>query len=193
MRIRCFTIPRIQKYSIHHTFIEFIILLYSFLVISFVQYKEYMIWQISFSKFSDVLTALTCTRAMGKLWSICLRVNIWAAYRDFTFRDLSSMQATRARRTKSKGWPFPCVCFYWKCSNFKAIKNSFCLTLRSLFVFSKVKNFVFYLRFLVLYSLHWLFVLFPQFCLIPIQLLQLKTLLKTKRPSIFWYVTKICF
>ena len=31
---------------------------------------------ISFSKFSDVLPAFTCTRANGNLWSICLGVNI---------------------------------------------------------------------------------------------------------------------
>ena len=36
---------------------EFIILSYTFLIISFVQYKEYIICVISFSKFSDVLPA----------------------------------------------------------------------------------------------------------------------------------------
>ena len=41
-----------------YNFIEFIILLYAFLVIFFSFYKEYMICPISFSKFSDVLTAL---------------------------------------------------------------------------------------------------------------------------------------
>ena len=35
-----------------------------------------MIYLISFSKFSDVLTAFTCARAIGNLWSICLRVHI---------------------------------------------------------------------------------------------------------------------
>ena len=44
-------------------FIELIILLYTFLVISFAWYKEYMIWWISFSKFSDVLPAFTCAGA----------------------------------------------------------------------------------------------------------------------------------
>ena len=38
--------------------------------------KEYMMRLISFSKFSDVLSAFTCTRAIGNLWSICLGVNI---------------------------------------------------------------------------------------------------------------------
>ena len=35
-----------------------------------------MICLISFSKFSDVLPAFTCVRAIGNLSSICLRVNI---------------------------------------------------------------------------------------------------------------------
>ena len=59
-----------------YNFIEFIILIYTFLVISFAQYKEYIICLISFSKFSDVLPAFTCARAIGNLWSICLEVNI---------------------------------------------------------------------------------------------------------------------
>ena len=42
-------------------FIEFIISFYTFLVISFAQYKECMICLISFSKFSDILPAFTCT------------------------------------------------------------------------------------------------------------------------------------
>ena len=49
------------------TFIEFIILLYTFLVISFARYKEYMICLISFSKFSVVLPAFTCARATDNL------------------------------------------------------------------------------------------------------------------------------
>ena len=39
--------------------IEFIILIYTFLVIYFDLYKEYMICLISFSKFSDVSSAFT--------------------------------------------------------------------------------------------------------------------------------------
>ena len=34
-----------------------------------------MICLISFSKFSDVLPAFICLRAMGNLWSLCLEVN----------------------------------------------------------------------------------------------------------------------
>ena len=43
-----------------YKFIEFVIMLYIFLVISFAGYKEYIISLISFSKFSDVLPAFTC-------------------------------------------------------------------------------------------------------------------------------------
>ena len=43
------------------------LLLYTFLVISFARYKEYMICLISFSKFSDVLPGFTCARAIGNL------------------------------------------------------------------------------------------------------------------------------
>ena len=43
-----------------------------FLVISFASYKEYVIWLISFSKFSDVLPVFTCASAIDNLWNICL-------------------------------------------------------------------------------------------------------------------------
>ena len=59
-----------------YNFIEFIILLYTFLVISFAWYKEYIICLISFSKFSDVLPAFTCASAIGNLWSTCLGANV---------------------------------------------------------------------------------------------------------------------
>ena len=48
----------------HHTFIKFIILLHTFLATAFARYKEYLICLISFSKFSYVLTAFTCARAI---------------------------------------------------------------------------------------------------------------------------------
>ena len=54
-----------------------IILLNIFLIVSFAGYKEYIIWRLSFSKFSDVLRAFTCGRATGNLWNICLKVNIF--------------------------------------------------------------------------------------------------------------------
>ena len=59
-----------------YNFIEFIIMLYSFFVISSVRYKEYMICLISFNKFSGELPTFTCGRAIGNFWSICLGVNI---------------------------------------------------------------------------------------------------------------------
>ena len=43
------------------------LLLYTFSVISFTRYKEYMICIISFHSFSDVLPAFTCTSAIGHL------------------------------------------------------------------------------------------------------------------------------
>ena len=40
-------------------------MLYTFLVISFARYKEYIIFLTSLGKFSDMLPALTCARAIG--------------------------------------------------------------------------------------------------------------------------------
>ena len=45
---------------------------YTFLVISFSQYKEYMICLNLFSKFSDVLLEFTCESAIDNCWSIWL-------------------------------------------------------------------------------------------------------------------------
>ena len=59
-----------------YNFIELITLLYTPLVVSFSLYKEYMIWQNSLGKFSGVLTAFTCARAIANLCSVCLGVNI---------------------------------------------------------------------------------------------------------------------
>ena len=53
-----------------YNFIEFIILLYTFLVISVAQYKEYITCLIVFIKFSNVLPAFTCANIIGSLWSI---------------------------------------------------------------------------------------------------------------------------
>ena len=50
-----------------YNFIELIILLYPFLIISFAQYKEYMICLILFNKFSDVLPAFTSASVIGLL------------------------------------------------------------------------------------------------------------------------------
>ena len=53
--------------TLFYNFIEFIILLYTFLVISFARYREYIIFLASFSKFSDVSPAFTCASAIGNL------------------------------------------------------------------------------------------------------------------------------
>ena len=60
---------------IFYTCIDLIMLLYTFLVISFAQYKEKTICLISFNKRFELLPAFTCARAIGHLWSICLGVN----------------------------------------------------------------------------------------------------------------------
>ena len=49
---------------LYYNFIEFIRLLYTFLAISFGEQKEYMVFQISVSKFLDVLPAFTGVKAM---------------------------------------------------------------------------------------------------------------------------------
>ena len=54
---------------------HYIIVIY-FLVISFAQYKEYIICLILFNQFPDVLPAFTCSSAIGNLCSICFGVNI---------------------------------------------------------------------------------------------------------------------
>ena len=48
-------------------FIELIISLHNFLVILFARYKEYMIFLVPFSKFSDVLPAFTWVEAISNL------------------------------------------------------------------------------------------------------------------------------
>ena len=60
---------------------EFIIFLYTFLVISFSQYQEYMVCLSLFSTFSDVSLAFTCASTIGNLWSICLVVYILSPLR----------------------------------------------------------------------------------------------------------------
>ena len=74
--MRCYIVTRIINVVsiLYYIFIEFIILLYTFFVISFAWYKEYMICRILFNKFSDVLPAFTCANATGNPWSICLGV-----------------------------------------------------------------------------------------------------------------------
>ena len=61
MRIRCFSFSEFIKVisNLFYNFIEFIILLFTFLVICFALYKEYMIRQIPYSNFWDVLSVFT--------------------------------------------------------------------------------------------------------------------------------------
>ena len=47
---------------LYYSFMEFFILLYTFLVTFFARHKECMVCLVSFSKFSGVLPAFTCTR-----------------------------------------------------------------------------------------------------------------------------------
>ena len=63
-----------------------------------------MICLISFSKFSDVLPAFTCARAIGNLSSICLGVNI-----------LSHV-------AKSERRPSPCAAFIGNIILLKALR-----------------------------------------------------------------------
>ena len=51
-------------------------MLYILFIYSFARYKENVIWRISFGKFSDVLPAFTCAKAIVNLQSICLGVNV---------------------------------------------------------------------------------------------------------------------
>ena len=45
----------------------------------------------SLSKFSDVLLAFTCARAIGNLWSICLGVNILRLEWSFSEKPVPSI------------------------------------------------------------------------------------------------------
>ena len=54
MMTRFFLVLRILKNSIHF---------YNILVVSLARYQKYMICQISFNKFSDLLPVLTCAVA----------------------------------------------------------------------------------------------------------------------------------
>ena len=69
MRIGYFTIFRTHKLVsiVFYSFIQFFILLHALLVTSFSRYKEYMIYLISFSKFSDVLAAFAYASDIGNL------------------------------------------------------------------------------------------------------------------------------
>ena len=59
-------------------FYYFQCILYNVLVILFVWFKEYIIWRISFSKFSDIFVA--STSALGNLWNIYLGFNMFSTF-----------------------------------------------------------------------------------------------------------------
>ena len=63
-----------------YIFIEFIILLHTFLVISFAKYKEDIIWRISFIKPPNLFPGFIWARAIGNLWRICLGVSILSPF-----------------------------------------------------------------------------------------------------------------
>ena len=64
----------VNKVSNFYICIDLIMLLYTFLVISFGWFKEQAICLILFNKRSELLPDFTCARAIDNLWSICLGV-----------------------------------------------------------------------------------------------------------------------
>ena len=80
--------------------IYIVILLYTLLVIYFARYKEYMICLISLSKFSDVLPAFTCARAIGKVWNNCLGDNILSSLPYVNF--IGNIPLSKALRVNSR-------------------------------------------------------------------------------------------
>ena len=95
----------IERVSIlYFTFSEFIILLYTFLVISFVRYKEYMICWISFSKISDVLAGFTFAILIVIIQVLCYNLGIICL--GFSILRLVWSE-TLATRAKSERCSFP--------------------------------------------------------------------------------------
>ena len=110
MKVRCFATFRIRKLSIHSVLeLCWIHVVVYFLSVLFAWCKKYMIWQILFSKFSDVLPAFT---------SFCLGINILTCLRLETLAKLA-MQA------EFKGYPFLFVCFWLKLFFFQSHQEVF--------------------------------------------------------------------
>ena len=120
----------------YYTFTDFIILLYTFLVISFAGYNEHMTYLILFSKLPDVLRAFTCARAIGNLWSLCFRVKI----RDKNFE---------IRMVRGLVWKTHTFNFYWKYFAFKRIKNYFSIIKIFLMFFLWIIRFYLFSKFKV--------------------------------------------
>ena len=89
-----------------YDFIEFIVMAYTFLVISFARNKECIICLISFCKFSDALPAFTSARATGNLRSISFGVNILICLLSETLFT----RATRDPQAKSEESPLTFYC-----------------------------------------------------------------------------------
>ena len=83
-----------------YNFIEFIILLHTFLVISYAQYREYVFCLISFSKFLDVCLLLLVQELLVIFEAFFLGVNILRLEWSETLQ--SETLATRAMRAKSE-------------------------------------------------------------------------------------------
>ena len=130
-----------------YNFIEFIILLYTFLVIYFAQHKKYITCLIWFSKFSDVLPAFTSASTIGNLWSICLIVHILRCLRSDNLRSkTSTTRATRPLATRSKILVSPFPCFSFGNIPFSKALRTFCFPLRSIIPFLRVSTFFSFLN-----------------------------------------------
>ena len=82
---------------LYHNFIELFILLYAFPVISFAQYKEYITWQISISKFSYVFPAFTCGIAFFFNWD-SLHVRLNSHYKAQSYKKKKHMKIKGYRK-----------------------------------------------------------------------------------------------
>ena len=110
MKIRCFTIFRFHKDSIHfllylhwlhHIITQFVILLYNytFIIILFfiLLFHIFCILLYNIIKFSDVSPALTCASAISNFWSICVGVHylIPVPYVSFPTGNISLLKPLR--------------------------------------------------------------------------------------------------
>ena len=118
-------------FILFYNFIEFIILFYTFLVISFAPYKECIICLISFSTFSDVLPAFTCARAISNLWNLCLV--FWAAYGRTPYGQRGATRATWSEVLQS-----PFTCFLIRNIPLLKALRTFYLPLGSIIAFLRV-------------------------------------------------------
>ena len=86
MRIRCLLFSEFIniEYILFYSFIEFFILLYSFLVIYFARDKNIWFDGCFFWKFLDVLPAFTCARTIDDFLSFSLGGNILLCERSVT-------------------------------------------------------------------------------------------------------------